>query len=80
MALTAEPAWSKGLDPDTVNQASFSKEAAKSKPLIMKLQLLLDRAGFSPGLIDGRPGSNVTQAIAASEAEHGLKADGELDD
>jgi hypothetical protein len=44
MALTAEPAWSKGLDPDTVNQASFSKEAAKSKPLIMKLQLLLDRA------------------------------------
>ena len=80
MALTAEPAWSKGLDPDTVNQASFSKEAAKSKPLIMKLQLLLDRAGFSPGLIDGRPGSNVTQAIAAYEAEHGLKADGELDD
>jgi lipoprotein-anchoring transpeptidase ErfK/SrfK len=80
MALTAEPGWSRSLDPDEVNRASLSEKAAKSVPLMVKLQLLLDRAGFSPGLIDGRPGSNLKQAIAAYGAEHGLKADGELDE
>jgi lipoprotein-anchoring transpeptidase ErfK/SrfK len=80
MALTAEPGWSRSLDPDEVNRASLSEKAAKSVPLMVKLQLLLDRAGFSPGLIDGRPGSSLKQAIAAYGAEHGLKADGELDE
>ena len=47
---------------------------------MVKLQVLLDRAQFSPGLIDGRRGSNVSQALAAYEAAHGLKADGQLDD
>jgi lipoprotein-anchoring transpeptidase ErfK/SrfK len=80
MGLMLEPVWSKSLDPEAINRASFSPESAKSVPLMVKLQLLLDRAGFSPGLIDGRPGSNLTQAIAAYEAAHGLKADGKLDD
>src|SRR5262245_10217028 len=80
MALTADPGWSRSLDPDAINGASLSQKAAKSVPLMVKLQLLLDCAGFSPGLIDGRPGSNLKQAIAAYEGEHGLKADGELDD
>ena len=80
MALTSDPGWPRSLDPDAINGASLSQKAAKSVPLMVKLQLLLDRAGFSPGLIDGRPGSNLKQAIAAYEGEHGLKADGELDD
>jgi len=80
VALLSEPSWSKGLDADAVNQASFSKDSVKSMPLKIKLQLLLDRAGFSPGLIDGRSGSNLRQAIAAFAAEHGMKADGTLDD
>src|SRR5262249_51114840 len=82
-ASEAQAAAPSGLDPDTVNQATYSRQGPRSRartPLMVKLQVLLDRAQFSPGLIDGRPGSNVTQAIAAYEAEHGMKADGKLDE
>ncbi len=37
----------------------------KSKPEIVALQVFLDRAGISPGVIDGHMGSNVTKAIYA---------------
>ena len=45
-------------------------------PLLIKIEVLLDRAHFSPGEIDGRDGSNLHKAIAAFEAAAGLPADG----
>jgi lipoprotein-anchoring transpeptidase ErfK/SrfK len=42
---------------------------------IAALQVLLDRAGISPGVIDGRMGSNVDKAVAAYEEKFGTQLD-----
>ncbi|MDB5423444.1 MAG: hypothetical protein JWQ29_860 [Phenylobacterium sp.] len=47
---------------------------------MLRAQVLLARAHFSPGVIDGQDGGNVKNAIAAFEAAHGLPADGAMDD
>jgi lipoprotein-anchoring transpeptidase ErfK/SrfK len=48
-------------------------------PAIIHLQILLDRAGSSPGVIDGYDGENVRKAVAGLEALHKLPVDGKLD-
>lgn len=45
----------------------------------MRLQVLLDRAGASPGVIDGFDGDNVRKAVLAFELMRGLPPDGALD-
>ena len=47
---------------------------------MLRAQVLLARAHFSPGVIDGLDGGNVKNAIAAFEEAHGLPADGMIDD
>ena len=42
-------------------------------------QVLLDLAGFSPGVIDGRSGSSLTEAIRGFQQANGLKVSGKLD-
>ena len=46
----------------------------------LTLQAALDRAGFSPGEIDGRPGAVTKRALAAFQKEHGLTPTGAVDD
>ena len=46
---------------------------------IVRLQVLLDRAGSSPGAIDGFDGENVRKAVRAFEAMQGLPVDGVID-
>lgn len=48
-------------------------------PLTAKVQLLLDRSGTSPGVIDGFKGGMSRSAIMAFERRAGLPVDGELD-
>jgi lipoprotein-anchoring transpeptidase ErfK/SrfK len=42
-------------------------------------QVLLDAAGFSPGVIDGKNGSSFKQALRGFQAAHGLDTSGVLD-
>jgi lipoprotein-anchoring transpeptidase ErfK/SrfK len=51
----------------------------QADPAVILLQVLLDRAGASPGVIDGFDGENVRKAVIAFELMAGLPADGILD-
>ncbi|HEY1749779.1 MAG TPA: L,D-transpeptidase, partial [Caulobacteraceae bacterium] len=52
------------------------KSAAPYDPALVRLEVLLDRAGFSPGVIDGRQGTNLKRALGAYALAHGQAADG----
>ena len=47
---------------------------------VLAAQVALDRAGFSPGEIDGRSGRNLQRALGAFQREHQLPTTGQLDD
>ena len=48
-------------------------------PALLRAQVLLDRAHFSPGAIDGRNGENTVNALRAYERARGFDPDGRLD-
>jgi lipoprotein-anchoring transpeptidase ErfK/SrfK len=49
-------------------------------PSVLRTQILLDRALFSPGVIDGRWGTNTEKAIYWFQRREGLPATGELNE
>ncbi len=64
------------IEPEqTLNTAAA---ANMPSPAIARLQVLLDRAGASPGVIDGHDGGNLRGAVEAFETMRGLPADGKI--
>lgn len=63
---------------ETVEEAA-AEPVKVPDPAIVRLQILLDQAGASPGVIDGFDGENVRKAVLAAETMRGLPADGTLD-
>jgi lipoprotein-anchoring transpeptidase ErfK/SrfK len=53
--------------------------SAERPPPLLAVQVLLDRAGFSPGEIDGRAGPNTTKALEAFQRARGLEVTGRAD-
>lgn len=79
--ILASPSAPEPLKLETINKADLSSKDQKGiSPAFIKAQVLLDRARFSPGVIDGHNGANVQNALRAFETARGLKVDGTLDD
>jgi lipoprotein-anchoring transpeptidase ErfK/SrfK len=75
------PATAASLDAAAINNAEFhSKPAAEDKAdaAVVKAQVLLDRAHFSPGEIDGKLGENAQKALKAFAEAKGLPSDNAL--
>ena len=72
------------LSEDAVNSASIANWAegkdTQPDPFIVRVQVLLDRANMSPGVIDGYLGDNLTKAIRSFEVRESLDADGNIDE
>jgi lipoprotein-anchoring transpeptidase ErfK/SrfK len=76
----ALPAAGKAIDAATFQPVPAKRHAALAyDPALVKAEVLLDRAGFSPGVIDGRGGTNLQHALEAFATAHGLVSDGSLD-
>ncbi|MBF9198139.1 L,D-transpeptidase family protein [Microvirga terrestris] len=72
-----------GLNSEAVNGAEWTAKGGKGKeidPVLIKAQVLLDRARFSPGVIDGHNGENLQNALKIFEKTHELKPDGAVDE
>lgn len=55
-------------------------ESARFDAGMVRIQVLLDRAHFSPGVVDGYDGSNVRKAVSAYQEALGLPITGVADD
>ncbi|MCJ2064508.1 L,D-transpeptidase [Methylobacterium sp. J-088] len=77
-ALTADAINTAALPPQADEKApakrQTKKDDEKPDPLIVKAQVLLDRAHFFPGAIDGLTGDNYRRALSAFAVAQGLPA------
>jgi len=58
--------------PPNPGQPTPPQAGAPPQPILIKVETLLDRAHFSPGVIDGKPGENLDNAIAAYAKAHNM--------
>lgn len=70
-----EIAWPMALALAFVVTATAAAEVREALPEALEVQILLARAGFSPGALDGRWGANTRGALEAFQRRHEIAAD-----
>lgn len=81
-----KPAGERGQPADADGGAPAAADHPANAPgarggdALLRAQVLLERARFSPGEIDGRGGTNTGRAIAAFQRSRDLEPTGELDE
>lgn len=80
-AVTFGKANAAPMDPAAINAAIFTGQQLPEgqSPLAARLQILLDRAGASPGVVDGYSGENMQKAIRGFEQVNKIPDDGLVD-
>ena len=80
--LAQQPRTTPSSQPTSQLTKPWAPPGTPGSPIIGELfhaQVLLDAAGFSPGVIDGKKGSSLTEAIRAFQEARGLRVTGKLD-
>jgi lipoprotein-anchoring transpeptidase ErfK/SrfK len=82
---TAAATVATGADSMASNDPAPGATAADQYPdpqqrPIMQMQVVLDRQGFGPGVIDGKTGISTKNALQGFQEAHGLTVSGTLDD
>jgi lipoprotein-anchoring transpeptidase ErfK/SrfK len=67
------------LSPERVNARAVGPALGSQGPAVLRAQVLLDRAGFSPGAIDGAWGANTGKAVYWYQAASRLPVSGAVD-
>lgn len=67
-------------DPLVSNDDPSAKPLAEDQPRpLMQAQVVLDRLGFTPGVIDGKMGMSTVNALKGFQESRGMPISGELD-
>jgi peptidoglycan hydrolase-like protein with peptidoglycan-binding domain len=63
-----------------VNDAQWAGKRQPGAAVVLKAQILLDRARISPGEVDGKMGENTRKAVRAFRALHDLRPGERIDE
>lgn len=74
----AAPKQAEGSDDGMTSRDDAAAVDDIARP-VMQLQVVLDRLGFSPGVVDGKMGISTVNALRGFQAANNLTVSGELD-
>jgi len=83
VAAGAQQAWAPEAPAYTETAVNATDTPALARgasgPAVLRAQVMLDRAGFSPGVVDGNYGMLMDRALRAFQQARGLPVTGKLD-